>query len=130
MSAKLTKTDPAKTILIIVVGLGVVYLVAKAKLWLHADWCLYAALIVGLLGAFSGYLAKKIDFLWMKLAWILSLIIPNILLSVVFYLFLTPLALLSRIGKGKNPLMLKNTQATLFKEHVKEFSKVSFEKPW
>jgi len=58
------------------------------------------------------------------------MIIPNILLSVVFYLFLTPLALLSRIGKDKNPLSLKNTQATLFKEYTREFDKASFEKPW
>ena len=124
MSAKLTKSNPIKTILIIVLGFLIIYLITKWQGWLNI------ALILGLAGFLSGYLAKKIDFIWMKLAWFLGLIIPNILLSVVFYLFLTPLALLSRIGKGKDHLMLKNTQSTLLKEHVKEFDKVSFEKPW
>jgi len=125
MSAKKTsKSDPVKTILIIVVGFILVYLVTKWRGWLSI------AFILGLAGAFSGYLAKKIDFVWMKLSWLLGLIIPNILLSVAFYLFLTPLALLSRLGKGKNPLMLKDTQPTLFKEQIKEFDKASFEKTW
>ncbi len=86
--------------------------------------------IVGALGLVSGYLAKKIDFLWMKLAWLLSLIVPNILLSVIFYLFLTPIAFLSRAFGDKNPLSLKNTKDSLFKESNKEFDKASFEKPW
>ena len=121
MDAKLTKSDPIKTILIIVLGFMVVYLVTKWQGWLNI------ALILGLAGFLSGHLAKAIDFVWMKLSWLLSLIIPNILLSLVFILFLTPLALLSRFGKDS--LMLKNTRSTLFKEHVK-FDKASFEKPW
>ena len=124
MSTKSTQSEPVKTILIIVLGFMVIYLITKWQGWLNI------ALILGLAGAFSGYLAKKIDFLWMKLSWLLGLIIPNILLSVLFYLILTPLALLSRIGKGKNALSLKNTQSSLFKEHAREFDKVSFEKPW
>jgi hypothetical protein len=124
MSAKSTKSEPVKTILIIVLGFMIIYLITKSQVWLNI------ALILGLTGFLSGYLAKKIDFIWMKLAWILGLIIPNILLSVIFYLFLTPLALLSRIGKSKNLLMIKNNRSTLFKEHIREFDKVSFEKPW
>jgi len=124
MNAKSTKSDTDKTILIIVLGFMVVYFITEWQWWLNI------ALIIGLASAISKHLAKAIDFVWMKLAWLLSLIIPNILLSLVFYLFLMPLALLSRIGKNKNPLMLKNKQATLFKEHPKEFDKASFEKPW
>jgi len=124
MNTKSTQSEPLKTILIIVLGFIFVYLITKWQGWLSI------AFIVGIVGLLSGYLAKQIDFLWMKLAWLLSLIIPNILLTLVFYLFLTPLALLSRIGKGKNLLSLKNTQSTLFKEHAREFDKVSFEKPW
>jgi len=124
MSAKLTKSDPVKTILIIVLGFLLVYFITK---W---QGFLIIALILGGVSFLSKQLAKLIDFLWMKLAWLLGLIIPNILLSAVFYLFLTPLALLSRIGKEKNPLMLKNNRPTLFKEHIKEFDKASFEKPW
>jgi hypothetical protein len=75
-------------------------------------------------------LAKKIDYLWMKLTWVLSMIVPNVLLSVIFYLFLTPIALLSRIFGKKNQLTLKNTKDSLFKENTKKFEKSSFEKTW
>ena len=75
-------------------------------------------------------LAEKIDFLWMKLAWVLSLIIPNILLSAIFYLFLFPIALLSRIFGNNDPLHLKNKGDSNYVDNEKEFDKASFEKPW
>jgi hypothetical protein len=103
-----------------VLGFMLVYWLTEAKLWLGIS------AIVGLAGAFSNTLAEKIDWFWMKLAWLLGLIIPNILLGLVFYLFLTPLGILSRLGK--DPLSLKNTQKSLFKETNKQFSKPSFEK--
>jgi hypothetical protein len=122
MSKKIAKSEPVKTILVIVVGLTLVYFISKWTGWL------YIAFFVGLLSLLSGYIAKKIDYLWMKLAFLLSLIVPNILLSLVFFVFLTPIAWLSRIGK--DPLSLKNTHSSLFKETNKEFEKASFEKPW
>lgn len=123
-SAKKMKSDPKTTLLVIVLGMLVVYLVFRK------DWALMTALGVGVAGLFSGYLAEKIDWLWMKLTWVLSMIVPNILLSAVFYVFLTPVALLSRIFGAKNQLSLKNTAPSLFKEHGKPFDKASFEKPW
>jgi hypothetical protein len=122
MQTKTTHSEPAKTILIIVLGLLVVGLVTKWTGWTGI------ALIVGICCACSDYLAGKVDFLWMKLAQILGLIVPNILLSLVFFVFLTPIAWLSRLGK--DPLSLKNTKSSLFKEYDKSFEKTSFEKPW
>ncbi|HRG38674.1 MAG TPA: hypothetical protein PK289_09095, partial [Bacteroidia bacterium] len=78
MSAKPLKSEPLKTVLVIVLGMIVVHLIT------HAKWALGVSFVIGVLGVSSTFLAKKIDFLWMKLAWILSLIVPNILLSVIF----------------------------------------------
>jgi hypothetical protein len=118
------KTEPVKTVLVITLGMMIVYM---ATGWRPA---LNIAMIVGLGGFLSSYLAEKIDYVWMQLARILGLIIPNILLSAIFYLFLTPLAWLSRMAGNRNPLTLKNTGKTMFKEHNRVFDKTSFEKPW
>jgi hypothetical protein len=124
MVSKAQKTEPLKTVLVITLGMLVVYLVFKA------NWALYTALIIGLAGTFSPYLAKQIDFLWMKLTWLLSMIVPNLLLTAIFFLFLTPIAWLSRIFGEKNPLNLKNPGDSLFKECVRQYDKKSFERPW
>ncbi len=121
MAVKGKKTEPVKTILIIVLGFTFVYWLTKSPVWLGI------AFFTGLAGFLSRTLAEKIDWCWMKLAWLLGLIVPNILLSLVFYLFLTPLGLLSRLG-GKDHLSLKNTRDSLFKETNKQYSKESFEK--
>jgi hypothetical protein len=118
------KTDPTKTVLVITVGMLVVHFVTGLQ------WPLIVSAIVGLAGLISSYLAEKINYLWMKLAWVLSLIVPNIILSLVFYLFLTPLALLSRLFGEKNQLGLNNSADTLFKDYKKKVDKPSFEKPW
>ncbi len=121
---KAIKSDPSKTVLTITLGFLIIYLVSDNK------WFLGIALVIGLLGLMSSYLAKKIEFLWMKLAWLLSLIVPNILLSIVFYLFLVPIAFLSRIFGKKDPMHLKNNSDSVFKTVDKEFKPSSFDNPW
>ena len=119
-----TKQDPIKTILIINVGLLIVFFGTK---W---HWPVVASTIIGLLGLSSRYLSFKIDYLWMKLTWLLGMIMPNILLSVIFFFFLTPVALLAKVFGKSNPLFLKNLSSTLFKVVDKKFEKSSFEKTW
>lgn len=91
---------------------------------------LYIALGVGILGAMSTYLAEKIDWLWTKIGWVLSFIVPNIIMTIVFYLVLTPIAFLSRLFGKKDVMDLRNTQESLWKSKGTSFSKESFEKPW
>jgi hypothetical protein len=121
---KKPKSTPIKTILVISMGFLIVYLITQWK------WAVYITLTVGLIGIVSDYLSKKLDFLWMKLTWILSFIVPNVLLTLVFYLLLFPIAVLSRLFGEKDPLRLKNTTNSIFKNSNKKFDKVSFEKPW
>lgn len=118
------KTDPVKTVLTITVGFLVIFLVN------HQSWAIITALGIGIAGVFSPFLSRKIDFLWMKLAWVLSLIMPNIILTIVFFLILFPIAALSRLFGKKDPLQLKNSKDSTFSICHKEFKKESFEKPW
>ena len=118
------KSEPIKTCLTISMGFLIVFLVTKMQ------WAITVALTVGLIGMFSTFLSKKIDFLWMKLTWILSLIVPNILLGAVFYLFLFPISMLSKLFGKRDPLLLNNNNSSTFTTMHKEFGKASFEKPW
>ncbi len=124
MQPHLKSIEPLRTILVITVGFIAVYLLTT---WRP---CLYAAVTIGAAGLASAYLANKIHFLWMKLAWLLGFIVPNILLALVFFLILTPVAWMSRLFGQKNQLSLKNTMDSLFIERNKDFPKSIFEKTW
>lgn len=119
-----TKTDPIKTVLIIVLGLLILYL--KFQL----NWILYVALFIAAGGVVSQKITKIIDFLWMKLAWVLSLIVPKIILTIIFYVLLFPIATMAKVLGVKNGIVLKNNDTSSFKEVNKIFEKTTFEKPW
>ncbi len=124
MSVVKKSTNPAKTVLIITVGFAILFFLTKN------NWFFYVSLIVGVLGAISDFLAEKIDWIWTKITWLLSKIVPNIIMTLVFYLVLTPVALLSRLFGKRDPIDLKNNQNSFFKEKNQAYSKTSFEKPW
>lgn len=121
---KLKQTEPAKSVLAITVGFIIIYLAT------HMKWALMVATFAGLIGVLSDTLSKYIHIGWTKLAQVLSLIVPNILLAVVFYLFLYPISLLSKIFGNKDPLQLKNKSNTVYKDATAMFDKASIEKPW
>jgi hypothetical protein len=118
------KSNPVKTMLTISIGFLVIFIITKL------NWALLIALVIGLIGLFSSFLSKQIEFLWTKLAWFLGLIVPNILLSAIFYLFLFPIAVLSKIFGKNDSFKLKNNADSVFISSNKEFNKNSFEKPW
>lgn len=124
MSEASKATNPVKTVLIITLGFGILFLLTKY------DWMLYVALSVGALGAISTFLAEKIDWIWTKIGWMLSKIVPNIIMTLIFFLVLTPTAFLSRLFGKKDPMDLKNSASSLFKTKSSTFTKESFEKPW
>ena len=119
--AKATHTNPIKTVLTICLGFCIVFLVTEIRGFL------LTGLLIGLLGLISSFLAKQIDFLWGLLTKVLSYIVPNILLTSVFFFFLFPVALLSKLFGKKDPLLLKNPGKTTFVEVNKTFEPGSFE---
>ena len=121
---KAKNIEPIKTVLIITVGFIVIYLITKCY------WAIIVSLIFGLSGLSSSLLSKKINLLWMKFTWLLSLIIPNILLLIIFYFILFPLSVLAKLFGNRDPLHLKNTMESNFKQHDKKFDKKYFENPW
>jgi len=119
------KADTSKsTILIICMGFLVIYLA------LHVKWALYVSLGVGVLSIASTFISQKIEWGWNKLSKILGYIVPNILLSAIFFLFLFPIALISRLFAKKDPLMLSGKYDSYFIDMNTQMDKKAFEKTW
>lgn len=121
---KAQRSNPPQTVLTITIGFLVLYLI-----W-HHEWMLKTAVIVGLSGVLSSYLSEKMDWLWMQLTKVLAMIMPNVLLTVVFYVFLFPFALLSRIFGSADALRLKNKGDSVYRVSEKKYTPQSMEHPW
>lgn len=100
---KLTDADKAKAQLVIVTGLVVIYFIFKARY----PWILYVAAAIGILSIAIPVVGDLIVKGWFKIAEVLGAINGRILLSLIFFLILFPIAVLSRMGR-KNPLGLKS----------------------
>ncbi len=120
----LPNLDPQKTILTITLGFGIVYLIT----WMNVF--IYTSMAIGLLGLLSPYVAKKITLLWSVITWLLSMIIPNIMLGLIFYLILFPLAFIRRVLTRKNYLFLNPPSHSLFKDKQGPYTAQNFEKLW
>lgn len=100
--------DRYKTILVIVTGL-------LAIAWIFDLPVLgKIAVVIGAVSIFIPAAAKAIEWVWFKIALGLGWINSRILLSIIFFVFLMPIAWLSRLFT-KDPLALKRDKRdTLF----------------
>lgn len=100
--------DRFKTILVIVTGLLIIA-------WFFDIPLLgKIALFIGAISIFIPPAAKWIEWAWLKLALGLGWVNSRILLSVIYFLFLLPIAWVSRLFT-KDPLQLKkNSGSSLF----------------
>jgi hypothetical protein len=116
--------DRYKTILVIVTGLLVIALIVK----IH--WLLMMAMAISVVSVFIPAAAKSIEWFWLKLAQGLGWINSRILLSLVYFLFLLPVAWVSRLFT-KDPLALKNRKTTsLFVTRNHLYTKKDLENIW
>ncbi len=117
--------NPYKDILVIVLGFLVFYLITKK------NFLLYLSGGIALAGVLSEFLAEKMVWGWYKLAEGLGYVSSRILLSIVFFLFLTPLAMLSRLFRKGDALQLKKKlSGSYFTERRHMYVKEDLEKMW
>ncbi|MFK7924344.1 MAG: SxtJ family membrane protein [Bacteroidia bacterium] len=113
-----------KTILVLVIANLIAFVI-----WRYQA-LLYVAIGLGVLSLLSPQLAKWIHIGWMKLAEGLGWVNSRILLGLVFFLLLTPIALLVRLFR-KDPLQLKRPQSSsLFHERNHLFQAEDLKNPW
>ena len=79
----------------------------------HYGW-LAAAAVLALIALGSVQLSARIHVLWMKIAQVLGRISSAVLLTLVFFLMLTPMAVMRRIFSRQDVLQLKKKEATYF----------------
>lgn len=119
------KSDPAtaKTQLVIVTGLLVLS-------WIFSlEWLMYAALIIGVICILIPPAGNRIVWGWYKLAEWLGWFNSRVLLSIVYFLLVTPIGILFRLF-GNDPLLLKDKKGSMynFREHT--YRKGDLENPW
>ncbi len=116
--------DRYKTILVMVTGLLAIALIFKLS------WLIMVCLVIGLAASFIPAAARGIEWAWMKLAMGLGWVNSRILLSIIYFVFLLPIAWLSRLFT-KDPLALRNRKtSTLFITRNHLYTKKDLENIW
>lgn len=119
---KKSKGKVYEDILGITVGFLILYFIFKR------EWLLYAALSLGGLSLLSKYTARLISLAWFRLTSFIGNIVSALLLSLIFFVVLTPISVLYRFF-NRNKLMTKN-DVSLFKKRDHLFQKGDLKNPW
>lgn len=124
------KESNSKILLVIIAGFLIIstYLELRTAHIAVAKTLRYIAVGIGV-ASFFPPLEKAIVWIWDKIAMVLGWINTKIILSLVFFIFLTPFALLSRIF-SKNALQLKKSGNTTFVERNHKYDKKDLENIW
>ncbi|MEL6923554.1 MAG: SxtJ family membrane protein [Bacteroidota bacterium] len=117
------KQNTHTTILVMVTGFLVLYFIFKAQ------WLITVAASVAVVSLVIPPVGRLIEKAWYKLAQVLGWINTRILLSIVFFLILFPIAWLTRLF-GKVSLQLKRPKDTVFTTRNHQYSKADFENMW
>ena len=112
-----------ETCLVITIGLIAVWFFYKINI------LLMIALLIGGIGLFVNRWATIINWAWYKLAEGLGFVMSKVLLSLVFFLFLLPLAILYRLF-NKDHLQLKKGADTYWKTRNHTYTKKDLENIW
>ena len=113
-----------ETLLVITAGMIVFFLLTENQ------YFLYVGLSIAIIGLAIPFAAKYIHLGWMGIAKIMGFINSHIILGVLFFFFLTPLALIRRLI-GKDQLQLKRkTVGSYFRIEERVFQGKDLENPW
>ena len=119
-----TGKDPFNSMLTITAGFIAVYFFTKSEV------ALVVALVIGIIGMVSPRLSLVVHRLWWMLAGILSLVVPKIVLTVIYFLILVPVSAFARWSGRSDLLRLKNVPGSGYRIRNIAFDRTSFEKPW
>ncbi len=118
------KSNPLKTILTICVGFLILFLILDSIVFLHIS------LILGIIGITSNFLSRKIEIVWFKFGQLLGYILPNVVLSIIFYFLLFPISFIAKFFKKEDLLKLNQNYDSTFIKVSKKFDADSFKRPF
>lgn len=94
------------------------------------NWLLILAMAIGVVSVFIPAAARGIEWAWLKLAMGLGWVNSRILLTLIYFLFLLPIAWISR-WFTKDPLGLKNKKTnSVFTTRNHQYTKKDLENIW
>lgn len=116
------RTKALETILVLVLFQLVLFWITKSQ------FLLYTAFFLGVIGLIMPGIAITIDWAWMKLVHAIGYVMNRVLLTIIFFFILFPLALLARIFSNKTKT--KRNADTYFRDRYFMYTKDSFENVW
>lgn len=99
------------------------------SLWLHVEWLVFVAIIFLAIGILSKRASSAIARLWLGFSHYLGAVMNYVLMCIIFYGVLIPMALLQRLF-GCNPIRRKTEEGTYFHLRNHLFSEQDIDKPW
>ena len=120
------KDKPFEILLTISTGLLVIY----AYPFKSHQTFLYGIIIFSILVLFIPPIAKLVVAAWEKLSEILGMISSTILLSLLFFFFLSPIAILYRLLKKDSSKIKRNHAKSKFIQRNYQYTAKDLEYPW
>ena len=117
------KNKVLETHLVIALGLIILFLIKEKMIFI------YLATGIGFIGIFIKPLAQLITKGWFGLAEILSKITSTIIMAVVYYLILVPVATIYKF-RNKRMLDLKNPNTTMWHQRDHQYKKSDLDNAW
>jgi len=99
-------------------------------LWLGHAWLLYLATALLILALFPNPLATLITKGWLKFSELLGAVMSRLIMTLIFFLFLTPLAALYRLFNRAAADHFHKKRASYWRVVEEKFTKESFERPY
>lgn len=128
---KLNREKELEVVLTICVVLLGIFIYKEGKNLPLTKLLLTASLFLGLIGLFLKSVTSRLAFLWMKLAELMGSVMNKVILSVIYFLILVPVALLARVFRGvKSPLQLHKKSTTYYTERNHLYTAKDIEQPW
>lgn len=87
------------------------------------------ALAIGLIGLFVPFLSKWIAWTWFKISEGIGAVVSRVLLTVIFFLVLVPIAFLARLFT-KGDLQLKRKEDSYYSDRNHQYEPKDFENVW
>ena len=123
INIKMTREKNIETCLVLATALVIFYC------FNGAIYMLYGAIVFGVIGLFFDTIAGWITKAWYKLAEMMGFVMSKVLLSIVFFAVLFPIAMLYRLF-NKDSLQLKRSDDTYWVKRAHTFTKKDLENTW
>jgi hypothetical protein len=123
MKIENNKAKSLETILVLVGALIIAFWITQKKIFI------LLALLLIVIGISSSYLTGKISWVWLKFSELIGGVMSKVILSVIYFIFLVPIALLYQLTKKDN-LSLKRKKGSYYIERNHTYLAKDMENIW